>query len=262
MGDSGFRRLLLDTVTAVVTTRTPSTSSLVELLRVASPGHFSGSSSSSAAESAVRNDAPRRLRLYRALQSKIHPDRHVGDEKERATRLFQDVSSYYEKCVAIAESEQQREAGVDAGAEGGTHRDRGDDHAVDVPDAGGRGGGGDDDRGRSPSFPHRHHPAWGRWWRRPTPPVTAEGAHSDYVGSDEYPAPPSSRPRGGRSDGLLFPQRRRPRGGGGGGCAGKLACLCVVGIVAYIWLGDGDFDWDWDWEKARREYFPSWDGGP
>jgi hypothetical protein len=262
MGDSGFRRLLLDTVTAVVTTRTPSTSSLVELLRVASPGHFSGSSSSSAAESAVRNDAPRRLRLYRALQSKIHPDRHVGDEKERATRLFQDVSSYYEKCVAIAESEQQREAGVDAGAEGGTHRDRGDDHAVDVPDAGGRGGGGDDDRGRSSSsFPHRHHPAWGRWWRRPTPPATAEGAHSDYVGSDEYPAP-SSRPRGGRSDGLLFPQRRRPRGGGGGGCAGKLACLCVVGIVAYIWLGDGDFDWDWDWEKARREYFPSWDGGP
>ena len=261
MGDSGFRRLLLDTVTAVITTRTPSTSSLVELLRVASPGHFSGSSSSSAAESAVRNDAPKRLRLYRALQSKIHPDRHVGDEKERATRLFQDVSSYYEKCVAIAESEQQREADVDVGAEGGTHRDRGDDHAVDVPDAGGRGGGGDDDRGRSSSFPHRHHPAWGRWWHRPIPPATAEGAHSDYVDSDEY-TPPSSRPRGGRSDGLLFPQRRRPRGGGGGGCAGKLACLCVVGIVAYIWLGDGDFDWDWDWEKARREYFPSWDGGP
>ena len=261
MGDSGFRRLLLDTVTAVITTRTPSTSSLVELLRVASPGHFSGSSSSAAAESAVRNDAPERLRLYRALQSKIHPDRHVGDEKERATRLFQDVSSYYEECVAIAESEQ-RDAGADVGAEGGMHRDRGDDHVVDVSAAGGRGGGGDDDRGRSSSpFPHWH-PAWGRrWWHRPTPPATAEGAHSDYVDSDEYPPP--SRPRGGgRSDGLLFPQRRRPRGGGGG-CAGKLACLCVVGIVAYmIWLGDGDIDWDWDWEKARREYFPSWDGGP
>ena len=221
MGDSGFRRLLLDTVTAVITTRTPSTSSLVELLRVASPGHFSGSSSSAAAESAVRNDAPERLRLYRALQSKIHPDRHVGDEKERATRLFQDVSSYYEECVAIAESEQ-RDADADVGAEGGrTHRDRGgDDHVVvDVPAAGGRGGGGDDDRGRSSSpFPHWH-PAWGRrWWHRPTPPATAEGAHSDYVDSDEYPPP--SRPRGGgRSDGLLFPQRRRSRGGGGSGSA-------------------------------------------
>ena len=245
MGDSSFRRLLLDTVTAVITTRTPSTSSLVELLRVATPGHFSGSSSS-AAESAVRNDAPGRLRLYRALQSKIHPDRHVGDEKERATRLFQDVSSYYEKCVAIADAEE------------GMHRDRGDNHGVDVPAAGDQSGGGDDDRGRSSSFPHWH-PAWGRWWHRPPPSATAEGAHSGYVDSDEYPPP--SRPRGGRSDGLLFPQRRRSRGGGDG-CAGKLACLVVVGIVAYLWLGDGDFDWDWDWEKARHEYFPSWDGGP
>jgi hypothetical protein len=113
MSDSAFRRLLLDTVSAVITTRPPSTSSLVELLRITTPDLVLSSSSCRAvgeggggtqeAELIVRRDVAKREKMYKALQLKIHLDKHPGDE--RVTTVFQDVTTYYERCIVVMESE-------------------------------------------------------------------------------------------------------------------------------------------------------------
>lgn len=120
MSDSAFRRLILDTVATVIV-QPPSSSSLIDLLRIATPSLLAPSSLSPS--TALSNDGKqqseakvriksKRDKLFRTLQLRIHPDKHPGDE--RATTLFQDVTTYYEKCVDAMEREdiRQRQRGV------------------------------------------------------------------------------------------------------------------------------------------------------
>mmetsp|Transcript_6515 Transcript_6515/g.14384 ORF Transcript_6515/g.14384 Transcript_6515/m.14384 type:complete len:354 (+) Transcript_6515:1195-2256(+) len=126
MGDSSFRRLLLDTVATAIA-QPPSASSLVELLRIATPNLIAPTSPSSTststtngggynhsnprehAEVKVRN-ASQREKLFRALQLRIHPDKHAGcgdHDRDRATALFQEVTLFYERCVDVMEREDR-----------------------------------------------------------------------------------------------------------------------------------------------------------
>lgn len=114
--DSAFRRLLLDTVATVIA-QPPSAASLVELLRIATPSLLAAASDDAQrqrADATVR-DRARRENLFRRLKLRIHPDKHVGDE--RATALFQEVTSFYEKCVTATEREHLWE-GVSRGKSG------------------------------------------------------------------------------------------------------------------------------------------------
>ncbi len=98
MSDSAFRRLLLDTVSAVIA-QPPLSSSLVELLRITTPSLLSASNDAKercAAEATVQIE-PKRNKLFCTLQLRIHPDKHPADE--RATKLFQDATAFCEKCV-------------------------------------------------------------------------------------------------------------------------------------------------------------------
>lgn len=92
MSDSAFRRLILDTV-AVIIAKPPSASALIELLRIATPGL---AESESSADHVVRDEA-RRERHFKTLKLRIHPDKHPGDE--RVTALYQDVQTFYDRCV-------------------------------------------------------------------------------------------------------------------------------------------------------------------
>ena len=282
MSDSAFRRLLLDTVSAVITTRPPSTSSLVELLRITTPDLVLSSSSCRAvgegggggtqeAELIVRRDVARREKMYKALQLKIHPDKHPGDE--RVTTVFQDVTTFYERCIVVMESEpvirtntttttstntkvnnatelgtkyQQREATAN------TKRTKVDQSST-VPHA-----------QWVPPFLREYWPAGRRGGARSTNPIDTS-IHSDYVNdSDEHERfrrtlTPSQR----RHHDRLFPlQQYRDDG-----CRDFVACVSLLGTVLlciflwYFWLGDNNYDWDWD--KIKREN--SWgnnNGGP
>ncbi|KAL3798814.1 hypothetical protein HJC23_004602 [Cyclotella cryptica] len=104
--DSAFRRLLLDTVSTTIA-QPPSSSALIELLRVATPDLLPSSSNTNQrhkADETVRN-ASQREKLLRTLQSRIHPDKHLADE--RATALFQEVTLFYERCVKAIETENK-----------------------------------------------------------------------------------------------------------------------------------------------------------
>ena len=283
MSDSAFRRLLLDTVSAVITTRPPSTSSLVELLRITTPDLVLSSSSCRAvgeggggtqeAELIVRRDVAKREKMYKALQLKIHPDKHPGDE--RVTTVFQDVTTYYERCIVVMESEpvirtntttttstntkvnnatelgtkyQQREATVNTKRSGVRSKS-----SSTVPHA-----------QWVPPFLREYWPAGRRGGERSTNPIDTS-IHSDYVNdSDEHERfrrtlTPSQR----RHHDRLFPSQQYRDDG----CRDFVACVSLLGTVLlciflwYFWLGDNNYDWDWD--KIKREN--SWgnnNGGP
>ena len=113
MGDSAFRRLLLDTVSTVIA-QPPSTASLIDLLRIATPSLLASISSSKQQQDdahAIVRDASQREKLFRTLQLRIHPDKHSGEE--RATALFQDVTTFYGKCVDAMERDGTRRWGTD-----------------------------------------------------------------------------------------------------------------------------------------------------
>jgi len=103
--DSAFKRLLLDTVSTVIL-QPPSTSSLIELLRITTPTLLSSNEEQYKESSAIVHDAFKREKLYRTLQLRIHPDKHSDT---RATELFQDVAAYYEKCCEEMEKEDTRQ---------------------------------------------------------------------------------------------------------------------------------------------------------
>ena len=92
MSDSAFRRLLLDTVATVIV-QPPSTTSLIELLRIATPTLLAS------------NDKQRQQSA--AIELRIHPDKHVGDT--RVTELFQEVTLFYDRCVVEMEKEDSRQ---------------------------------------------------------------------------------------------------------------------------------------------------------
>ena len=274
MSDSAFRRLLLDTVSAVITTRPPSTSSLVDLLRIATPdlvlfsspttiiGNVTPSQQQAVAESTVRSNVALREKLYRALQLKIHPDKHCGDE--RATHLFQDVTTYYERCVlAMALEPEKTNCDVNVAASniqgttviGTKHRQRN----VVSPKTRGRGGG--DNRDDQSLPPQWIPPSLRAWWPRSTVRPVSPRIHSDYTNSDDdherYRRTLTPLQR--RQHDRLFPQRREHGCGGGGGGIAQLACLCIVGVLVYLFLRDGEFDWDW--EKMKHDFEErSWGG--
>lgn len=96
-----FRRLILDTV-AVAISKPPSASALIELLRIASPN-------ASLTESDVTSqDSTKRDKLFKTLKLRIHPDKHPGDESERVTELYQNVGTFYDKCVAAGRTSTAR----------------------------------------------------------------------------------------------------------------------------------------------------------
>ena len=87
--ESAFRKLLLDTVSTIIQ-QPPSTSALIELLRVASPQALLTSNDTQRTKSSeIVKNVQQREKLYRTLQLKIHPDKHVDDG--RVIELFQEV---------------------------------------------------------------------------------------------------------------------------------------------------------------------------
>ena len=304
MSDSAFRRLLLDTVSAVITTRPPSTSSLVELLRITTPDLVLSSPSSCSAggegrrggaqeeaELIVRRDVTKREKMYKALQLKIHPDKHVGDE--RVTKLFQDVTTYYDRCIVVMESEPVSKTNTTttttatatntkvnyATTESGTKYQQREAAAVNSTK---RSGGRPNDYynrtkvvDQSSTVPQWVPPSLREYWpgrgRRgggthSTNPIDTS-IHSDYVNDvDDHERfrrtlTPSQR----RHHDRLFPFLQRHRGDDG--CRDFVACVSLLGIVLlciflyYFWLGDNNYDWDWD--KIKREN--NWgnnNGGP
>ena len=103
--DSAFKRLLLDTVATVIL-QPPSTSSLIDLLRITTPTLLSSNEEQYKESSAIIHDTRKREKLYRTLQLRIHPDKHSDN---RATQLFQDVAEYYKKCCEEMEREDIRQ---------------------------------------------------------------------------------------------------------------------------------------------------------
>jgi len=103
--DSAFKRLLLDTVATVIL-QPPSTSSLIELLRITTPTLLSSNEEQYKESSTIVHNILKREKLYRTLQLRIHPDKHSDT---RATKLFQDVAEYYEKCCEEMEREDMRQ---------------------------------------------------------------------------------------------------------------------------------------------------------
>ena len=106
MSDSAFRRLLLDTVATVIV-QPPSTTSLIELLRIATPTLLASNDKQRQQSAAIVRDASKRDKLFKTLQLRIHPDKHVGDT--RVTELFQEVTLFYDKCVVEMEKEDSRQ---------------------------------------------------------------------------------------------------------------------------------------------------------
>ena len=192
-GDSAFRRLLLDTVATAIT-QTPSSSSLIELLRIATHNLVQCED----ANAKIRN-ASKREKLFRALQLRIHPDKHPGDE--RATVLFQEVTLFYGRCVEVMDDEDRRAARIQSSASNNCKNDRteatttttsrNNDHYNND--------GGTTDRninGHNTKYPQWKDP----WWYRhnnnpqtknnPHSPRSSRGtprtAHSDYENAQYY----------------------------------------------------------------------------
>ena len=107
-GDSAFRRLLLDTVSTAIS-QPPSSSSLIELLRIATPGLLASSTDARQRKIAEENvrSVSKREKLFRALQLRIHPDKH--DEDGRAMELFQEVKLFYERCIKVRHRKDEAE---------------------------------------------------------------------------------------------------------------------------------------------------------
>ena len=105
MSDSAFRRLFLDTVATVIV-QPPSETSLIELLRLATPTLLASTDEQKQQSALIVRDASKRDKLFRTLQLRIHPDEHVSDA--RVTKLFQDVTLFYDMCVAEMENEDSR----------------------------------------------------------------------------------------------------------------------------------------------------------
>lgn len=293
MSDSAFRRLLLDTVSAVITTRPPSTSSLVELLRITTPnlvlsssscgGAGEGGGGAQEAELTVRRDVAKREKMYKALQLKIHPDKHVGDE--RVTKLFQDVTTYYERCIVVMESEPVSKTNtssadntkINSTTELGTKYQQREAATVNTKRSGGRP---KDYHNRtkvdqsSSTVPQWVPPSLREYWpgggrrgggARSTNPIDTS-IHSDYVNdsNDRERFRRTLTPSQRRHHDRLFPPLQRYQDDG---CRDFVACVSLLGIVLlciflwYFWLGDNNYDWDWD--KIKREN--NWgnnNGGP
>lgn len=237
-----------------------------------SSSSFGGGGGAQEAELIVRRDVAKREKMYKALQLKIHPDKHVGDE--RVTKLFQDVTTYYERCIVVMESEplsktkmmtttatntkvhnatteletkyQQREATDHTKRSGGRpndyyNRTKVDQSSSTVP------------QWVPPSL-RDYWPRGGRGGARNTNPIDTS-IHSDYVNdsSDHERFRRTLSPSQRRHHDRLFPlQRHRDDG-----CRDFVACVSLLGIVLlciflwYFWLGDNNYDWDWD--KIKRE---------
>lgn len=85
--ENKFANLVLDQVEAVLR-REPSADALYDMLRIASPLLDKAS---------LKQE---HLKLFKNLQTKVHPDRHVNSVK-RANDLFQALDPFYAKCVKM-----------------------------------------------------------------------------------------------------------------------------------------------------------------
>ncbi|GFH53221.1 predicted protein [Chaetoceros tenuissimus] len=85
--ENKFANLVLDQVEAVLT-REPSADALYDMLRIASPLLDKAS---------LKQEHPK---LFKNLQTKVHPDRHVHSVK-RANDLFQALEPFHAKCVKM-----------------------------------------------------------------------------------------------------------------------------------------------------------------
>jgi len=290
-GGSAFRRLLLDTVSTAIA-QPPSSSSLIELLRIATPSLLASSTDAKQREGAgakVR-DKQRRDKLFRTLQLRIHPDKHAGEYHERATVLFQDVTTYYTVCVDVMEEEDRRQRWSSRNS----HNSEGITGKGDVTTK-------NEPKGRQTTNPPR----------RPSRSGATTNTHSDYENAganydEEQPPPqrqypgrrgrrrnnnndnsqvnrntrqPSSHQAFAATSTILFPplglcsmyhsyQVKRAWQDGRFGDARDhsdqaynyawYGCLIFVCVVMYLWLRDGD--WDWDWDKIKDDF--GWDDGP
>ena len=78
-----FRTNFLNHADLILEKKKPSAKALLELLRLATPGLKE--------RDVTKNSA------FRALQARLHPDKHPQDP-QRATRLFKEVKLFYEEC--------------------------------------------------------------------------------------------------------------------------------------------------------------------
>ena len=83
-----FRKLFLDQAQGFLNNE-PGKEPLHGLLRMATPDLDADND---------LNESECRKKLIKALKIRIHPDKHPGDT-ERATKIYQDVNSYIDRCV-------------------------------------------------------------------------------------------------------------------------------------------------------------------
>ena len=81
-----FRRLFLDQVDIIIK-KDPSREVLLTLLQLATPGLTS-----------LGSDTETK-KTFKALLLRVHPDKHP-DDNQRATRICQDVKTFYDDCLA------------------------------------------------------------------------------------------------------------------------------------------------------------------
>lgn len=234
----------LDTVATVIA-QPPSTSSLIELLRIATPTLLASSSDVAQrrrAEDTVR-DASQREKLFRTLQLRIHPDKHPGDE--RATGLFQEVTLFYGRCVdAMGREDQNRQSSQDA-----------KDHAPKKQNEDGerRGCSGNEGSGRTKQdrdTDRSKYPQWFPWWyrhneypgrnpRRPSTATPDASAHSDYENCDydhQYPGQRRRHPRWHQKNGDPEQQRANRRQPSSHYCIAALSAILFppLGLCALM----------------------------
>ena len=269
-GDPAFRRLLLDTVATAVA-QTPSSSALVELLRIATPGLLASSTDArqrEKAEAKVRSVA-KREKLFKALKLRIHPDKHDGDG--RATEIFQEVTLFYGKCVDEMRRDDERRKWRPKGGLAATTKSETDGRDVSHGSATDATASAHADYENCDADPERRPSNDNVYDRGRNRPRHASGHSRDN-------RPPSSHQAMAAASALLFPplgilallhslKVRKAWNDGRRGdardhsdqaynCAGY-ALLCFACVFAYLWLSDGD----WDWERMKHE-FPWWDNGP
>jgi len=110
-----FRRLILDHVQAIVT-KPPSRDSLYQLIKVTHPNAtMKDIQSMSMTKQGIPNvnengnkNEKNNLQMFTILKSHLHPHHHPQDI-ERATSIFDVVDVFYNQCLAILRTQDQKE---------------------------------------------------------------------------------------------------------------------------------------------------------
>jgi hypothetical protein len=245
-GETPFKRLLLDQVSNTIS-QSPSTTSLIELLRLTTPSlQTSNANQRKESYAKVRNVSSRE-KMFRTLQLRIHPDKHPGDES--VTALFQEVTLFYQKCVEAMEKEDSGQwsknvCNIDATKPKTAKAAHGDYENVQYVNE------------------NTYNPRIHRNLQTRVPSQTIPSTHQ-ALAVISLLFPPlgalalyhSLKVRPCWKEGYLADARHHSEQAYTYAWWGL---FCVGCLILYVWLRDGDLDFDWD--KMKRDL--PWDCGP